>query len=118
MRVTVRAQQGTLSTVSPVQQPATFQVAGSSSLLIWPEYRRHISASKAARACFAANLGFKEIHVEARPGDVMAGVGGAAGPAPDVRHQPTGTPLDIYYNYGIHNNAAASTVVNIALQSA
>jgi hypothetical protein len=28
--------------------------------------------------------------VEARAGDVMAGAGGAAGPAPDVRHQPPG----------------------------
>ena len=28
--------------------------------------------------------------VEARAGDVMAGGGGAAGPAPDVRHQPPG----------------------------
>ncbi len=44
----------------------------------------HIRASK---ACFAADLGFTEIHVDARAGDVMAGAGGAAGPAPDVRHQ-------------------------------
>ena len=29
-------------------------------------------------------------------GDVMAGAGGAAGPAPDVRHQPPGTTVDIY----------------------
>ena len=35
---------------------------------------RHISASK---PCFAAGLGFKEILVEARPGDVMAGAGRA-----------------------------------------
>ena len=55
--------------------------------------RRHISASK---ACFAADLGYKEIHVEARPGDVMAGAGGAAGPAPEVRHQPPGTTTYIY----------------------
>ena len=46
--------------------------------------RRHISATK---ACFAAELGFREIRVDARSGDVMAGLGGAAGPAPDVRHQ-------------------------------
>ena len=55
--------------------------------------RRHISATK---ACFAADRGFKEIRVEARAGDVMAGAGGAAGPAPDVRHQPPGTTVDIY----------------------
>jgi hypothetical protein len=30
----------------------------------------------------------QEIHVDALASDVMAGAGGAAGPAPDVRHQP------------------------------
>ena len=49
--------------------------------------RRHIRASK---PCFAAGLGFKEIYVEAWPSEVMAGAGGAAGPAPEVRHQPPG----------------------------
>ncbi len=34
---------------------------------------RHIRGSK---PCFAADLGFQEIHVEARAGDVMAGAGG------------------------------------------
>ena len=32
----------------------------------------------------------QDFHVEARAGDVMAGAGGAAGPAPDVQHQPPG----------------------------
>ena len=32
----------------------------------------------------------QEFQVEARAGDVMAGAGGAAGPAPDVQHQPPG----------------------------
>ena len=49
--------------------------------------RRHISATK---SCREAGLGFREVHVEARAGDVMAGAGGAAGPAPDVLHQPPG----------------------------
>ena len=35
-------------------------------------FRRHICASK---ACFAADLGFKEIYVDARAGDVMEGAG-------------------------------------------
>ncbi len=35
--------------------------------------RCHIRASK---ACFATDFGFKEIHVEARAGDVMADRGG------------------------------------------
>ncbi len=33
-----------------------------------------------SKACFAADLSFAEIHVDARAGDVMAGAGGAAGP--------------------------------------
>ena len=49
--------------------------------------RRHIAASKPFRE---ANLGIQEIQVVARAGDVMAGGGGAAGSAPDVRHQPAG----------------------------
>jgi hypothetical protein len=57
--------------------------------------RRHICASE-SKACFAAGLGFKEIHVEARSGDVMAGAWGAAGPAPDVRHHPPGKIVDLY----------------------
>ena len=44
----------------------------------------------------------------------MAGAGGAAGPVPDVRHQPPVTPLDKYYSNGINNNDAASTVVKAA----
>ena len=51
------------------------------------QVRRHIRQSK---PCHAADLGYRVIHVEARAGDVMAGAGGAAGPAPDVRHQPPG----------------------------
>ena len=45
--------------------------------------RRHIAASK---NCRAADLGYWEIHVEARAGDsdVMAGGGGGADPPPDV----------------------------------
>ena len=49
--------------------------------------RRHIAASK---KCRAADLGYREIHVEALASDVMAGGGGAAGPPLDVRHQPPG----------------------------
>ena len=35
--------------------------------------------------------------VEALAGDVMAGAGGAAGPAPDVRHQPAGDVFRIQH---------------------
>ena len=44
----------------------------------------------AAKPCRVADMGFREIQVEALPGDVMAGGGGAAGPAPDMRHQQPG----------------------------
>ncbi len=48
------------------------------------------------KACFATDLGFKEIHVDARAGYVMAarGAGDAAGPAP--RHQPSESGKAIY----------------------
>ena len=56
---------------------------------------RHISASP---ACRAAKVGIRTIQVEALAGDVMAGAGGAAGPAPDVRHQPQGDVLPAMQN--------------------
>ena len=66
----------------------------SRGLLNWGAVRRHIAAAK---PCRVADMGsVREIHVEARPGDVtvtgMAGGGGAAGPAgaPDIRHQAPG----------------------------
>ncbi len=34
---------------------------------------------------------FREMQVDVRTSDVMAGAGGGAGPSPDVRHQPEGT---------------------------
>ena len=41
--------------------------------------------------CRALGLGVREISIAAGTGaDVMAGGSGAAGPAPDVRHQPPG----------------------------
>ena len=39
---------------------------------------------------YVLDMGFPEIEVEARPGDVMAGGGGTAGPAQEIRHQPPG----------------------------
>jgi hypothetical protein len=52
--------------------------------------RRHIAASK---PCHAAQDGIRQIQMEARSGDIMAGAGGAAGAAPDVRLQPEGDVL-------------------------
>ena len=46
--------------------------------------------------CSKVGLGVREISIAAGTGaDVMAGGAGAAGPAPDVRHQPQGYP-DLY----------------------
>ena len=66
---------------------ATGQLSSRSLFLNRAAVRRHISASK---PCFTAGMGFREIAVEARPCESMAGGGGGAGPAPDVRHQPPG----------------------------
>ena len=65
---------------------------GLFQVLNWGAVRRHIAAAK---PCRVADMGsVREIHVEARPGDVtvtgMAGGGGAAGPAgADTRRQVT-----------------------------
>ena len=56
---------------------------------------RHIAASP---VCRAAKAGIRTIQVEALAGDVMAGAGGAEGPAPDVRHQPPGDVLPAMQN--------------------
>jgi hypothetical protein len=52
--------------------------------------RRHIAASKQYQA---AQDGIRQIQMEARSSDIMAGAGGAAGSAPDVRHEPEGDVL-------------------------
>ncbi len=43
----------------------------------------------------------------------MAGAGGAAGPVPEVRHQPPGTAtyIYIYYHYVLYQNNAAGIAV-------
>ncbi len=51
---------------------------------------RACSLHQCTSTCELFTLGFREVHVEALAGDVMAGAGGVAGPAPDVRHQPPG----------------------------
>ena len=58
-------------------------------VLFWGAVQGHIAAAK---PCRAADMGFREIQVEARPCDVMAGggLGGTAGPAQEIRHQPPG----------------------------
>jgi hypothetical protein len=70
-----------------VKGTETGQLSSHSLFLNWASVRRHIARSK---PCFQAQLGFHEIHVQARAGDVMAGGGGAAGLAPSIRHQPPG----------------------------
>jgi hypothetical protein len=70
------------------------------------------------KACFATDLGFKEINVDTRAGYVMAarGAGGAAGPAP--RHQPGPSESEkaiyIYCDYCIICKYAGSVVVKAA----
>jgi len=51
--------------------------------------------------CRAIGLGVREISVAACTGaDVMAGGASAAGPTPDVRHQPPSYPDLLPYNTG------------------
>ena len=66
----------------------TGQLSSRGLFLSRAAVRRHISASK---LCRAAKMGIQEIQVDVLTSDVMAGAGGGAGPAPDVRHQPEGT---------------------------
>ncbi len=78
---------GAVSRFVCVHCTSTCKLSISGLFLTRAAVRRHISATK---SCREADLDFREVHVEARAGDVMAGAGGAAGPAPDVRHQPPG----------------------------
>ena len=67
----------------------TGQLSSRGLFLSRAAVHRHIAA---LRPCSAANMGIREIQVDVRTSDsdVLAGVGGAAGPAQDVRHQPEG----------------------------
>ncbi len=78
---------GSVSRFVCVQCTSTGKLSSLCLFLARAAVRRHISATK---SCREAGLGFREVHVEAQAGDVMAGAGGAAGPGPDIRHQPPG----------------------------
>ena len=73
----------------------TGQLSSHGLFLNRASVRRHIAGSK---PCNAAQLGFREIQVRARAGDVMAGGGGAAGPAPSIRHQAPGEEDVLQYH--------------------
>ena len=67
---------------------------------------RHIAAS---RPCKDVHLSFREFQVQDWAGDVMVRGGGAARPAPSIRHQAPGEEtrrvtktLDIYFDYHLH----------------
>ena len=70
------------------------------------EFHRLFGSRQAAKIhigmtpdCRAPGLGVREISVAAGTGaDVMAGGAGAAGPTPDVCHQPQGYPDLLPYN--------------------
>ena len=94
----VRAQQNTLSLchLNSYQQPFKSRTLGCSS--IGPGWSAAEPApGRPASRWTSASTRSMLISWPAA-GDVMAarGAGGAAGPAPDVRHQPPGTTIDIY----------------------
>ena len=66
----------------------TGQLSSRCLFLTRAAVHRHICALK---PCSTAKMGIREIQVDVLTSDVMAGAGGSAGPAPDVRHQPEGT---------------------------
>ncbi len=72
----------------------TGQLSSRGLFLSRAAVHRHIAASK---PCCAAKMGILQIQVDVRTADVMAGAGGAAGLAPDVRHQPEGTTSPEYH---------------------
>ncbi len=51
---------------------------------------RHIARRPACKADGLLTVLSRQILLQAQAGNVMAGAGGAAGAAPDVRHQPPG----------------------------
>jgi hypothetical protein len=66
----------------------TDQLSSRGLFLSRAAVHRHIAASK---PCSTAKMGIRDIQVDVRTSDVMAGAGGAAGLAQDVLHQPEGT---------------------------
>ncbi len=76
---------------------AVQQLLGQQSVLAWTPLAGSVSnqicnqlALSRSVSC-RANMGIREIQVDVWTSDVMAGAGGAAGPAQDVRHEPAGT---------------------------
>ena len=56
----------------------------------WNIKAAKIHVNRHSPMCKAAGLGYRELRVESRRSDAMAGGSGAAGSVPDVRHQPPG----------------------------
>ena len=85
-----RAATQTLKRLVCAKCSATGQLSSRGLFLSRAAVHRHIAAS---RPCSAAKMGIREIQVFFRTSDVLpvAGAGGAAGSAPEVRHQPEGT---------------------------
>jgi hypothetical protein len=83
-----RAATRTLTRFVCAKCSATGQLSSRGLFLSRAAVHRHIAAS---RPCSAAKMGIREIQVDVRTSDVLAGAGGAAGSAPVVRHQPEGT---------------------------
>ncbi len=77
--------------VSIQQQPATFQVAGCFSISGLQECAATSAPPSPRPASQRASASQRSmLMLGLATSDVMAGAGGTAGPAPDVRHQPAG----------------------------
>ncbi len=69
----------------------TGQLSSQGLFLSRAAVNRHISHAK---ACRNAGMGYREMPIQVRAVDVMAGGGGAAGPAPSIRHQVPGNSAE------------------------
>ncbi len=70
------------------QQPANVPQPGFSQVVLRPAASK--TACQWVPTCQSLARQDSDFQVEAQAGDVMAGAGSAAGPAPYVRHQPPG----------------------------
>ena len=78
------------SRLCPLHSPKqTGQLSSQGLFLSLAAVNRHISHAKACRNA-GMGPGYREMPIQVRTVDVMAGGGGAAGPAQSIRHQEPG----------------------------
>jgi hypothetical protein len=95
-RATVRPSLADSEYLSAAEQWLVLQCSETGQLFSLGLFLSRAAVIAASKPCRAAKLGIRQIQVDVRTADVMARAGGAAGPAPDVRHQPEGNSSPEY----------------------